>query len=202
MPSELAEAPTPDDDLEEILQAAWRLLADGVTDRRAPFHTPCVATVDGGGLPSVRTVVLRAVDPAARLLRFHSDLRSMKVAALRGNPHIAVHGYDAGRKTQLRLTGAARVHADDALAEDAWRGSRPFSRACYRVSPGPGSPIVDPSGAFTPEDRGDLKQGRENFCAVVVRVDALEWLYLSAKGHRRARFDWHDGVLSASWLVP
>ena len=202
MPRSLATVSTALDDLDDILAQAWRLLSEGVTDRNAPLHTPSVATLRGDGLPSVRTVVLRGVDPAARRLRFHSDRRSAKISEIRANARVALHAYDPGRKLQLRLEGSAQVHEEDALAEAAWAASRPFSRACYRVMPGPGSAIGDPSGAVTHPLVGDEDPGRENFCAVAVTVDALEWLYLSAQGHRRARFEWREEGLSAGWLVP
>jgi hypothetical protein len=45
--------------------------------------------------------------------------------------------------------------------------------------------------------------GRERFCAVDIEVESLEWLYLAAHGHRRARFRRRgDGSVEAGWLVP
>jgi hypothetical protein len=33
-------------------------------------------------------------------------------------------------------------------------------------------------------------------------VHALDWLRLDAKGHRRAKFEWENEQLSASWAIP
>jgi pyridoxamine 5'-phosphate oxidase len=71
-------APIPSfyDDLDGTLAEAWRLISRGVADRRSPFHHPVVATIGGDGAPQARTVILRACDPAAQRLRFHTDARS------------------------------------------------------------------------------------------------------------------------------
>ena len=189
--------------LDEALAEAWRLLARGVADRRSPFHTICVANVDAAGMPSVRTVVLRGVDVPARSLRFHTDLRSQKAADLARDPRIAVHGYDAGAKVQIRVTGRASIHSEDAIADAAWNGSREFSRICYGVVPGPGV-LLGSGGDFAlPEADTEIAAGRSNFAAVLVRVERLEWLYLAHSGHRRAAFTWDaEGRAQPSWLVP
>jgi hypothetical protein len=186
------------DDLDGTLAEAFRLLSRGVADRRCPFHTPCLATVDAAGAPALRTVVLRGFDPMARRLRLHTDLRSGKMAQIRANPAVALHGYDRAAQVQLRLSGIATLHADDAVADAAWAASRPFSRRCYAIGDAPGTPCVTP-----PDAPADETAGRGNFAAIVIVFDRLEWLWLAASGHRRARFAWAaDGTLAAAWLVP
>lgn len=191
------------DNLDESFNRAWQQLARATKDRRHGFHDIQIATVDAVGLPSLRTVVLRAVDAVTATLRFHTDARSSKVAELLANPAVAVHAYDAQRKLQLRLSGRASLHSDDALADVAWAESHAMSRVCYRVQPAPGEPL-DAPGGFThavSEDSGD-DPGRGVFTAVVVHVESLEWLYLAASGHRRARWTRNDATWSGQWLVP
>ncbi len=78
------------------------------------------------------------------------------------------------------------------------RSSRPFSRICYSVAPAPGTAVPSPPAA-----PADAEAGRPNFAALLFTFSALEWLWLSIDGHRRARFDWHAGPEpAASWLVP
>ncbi len=190
------------DDLDETLRESWRLLCRGVGDRRSPFHTPTLATVRDDGSPSMRTLVLRAVDPIHRHLRLHTDVRSGKFREIMARPGVALHFYDPKRKIQLRIDGRARLHRDDAIAAAAWDATRPFSRLCYRNEPSPGREIADPSSIRVEHDPDAADAGRENFAVIRVEVDRLEWLYLAAAGHRRASFAWQDVKLSAMWLVP
>lgn len=190
------------DDLDGSLAEAWRLLEEGVTDRHSPCHTPSLGTLDAEGLPTVRTVVLRAVEQEARLLRFHTDLRSHKVAEIAAQPMVALHAYHPCRKIQLRLTGQALIHHGDEMARHAWQASRSFSRLCYGVEPGPGAAIEAPGDWRQGEDGSVEAESFQNFGAVLVKVESLEWLYLAARGHRRALYDWRGGALRKSWLVP
>jgi|LNFM01.1.fsa_nt_gb hypothetical protein len=183
---------------QDALADAFRLLARGVADRRSAFHTPTLATRGLDGAPSLRTVVLRGFDPGTRVVRIHTDRRSPKVAEISADPRAAIHAYDAGAQVQLRLSGRASLHLDDATAEDAWTASREMSRVTYATADAPGTPVAAPPAA--PDDP---LAGRVHFAAIVLRVDALDWLLLAAAGHRRARFGWDDaGALSAGWVAP
>ncbi len=190
------------DDLEATLQEAWRLLKRGAKDRRSPFHTPALATQRGDGFPTVRTVVLREVDETQRRLRFHTDARSAKFREISVDPRVAVHFYDAPKKIQLRINGRATLHRDDELADMAWRATRLFSRASYRVAGIPGAAVESPHALSSNDDTDDPEAGRESFAAISVSIECLEWLYLAARGHRRARFSWTDGAVEGTWLVP
>ncbi len=198
---ERADIPIPSfyDDLDGTLAEAWRMLSRGVADRRSPFHTPAVATTGLDGAPRVRTVVLRGVDVASRTIRFHSDARSGKFAEISKEPRVAVIGYDAGHKIQLRLTGRAQLHhgAKDTVATQAWAATGDRSRSGYRQSVGPGAAMATGQLLGPP-----LVDGFENFVAVRVAIDAIEWLYLAHAGHRRAHFTWTGETLNARWLAP
>ena len=190
--------PPPPATLEEALDSALRLLARGVADRRSPFHTPTLATVAEDGGPSLRTVVLRAFDPATRRIRIHTDRRSTKAAEIAARPRVMLHGYDAGAQVQLRLAGHATLHLDDTEAEAAWAGSRAMSRMCYATPHAPGAVLAEP-----PPAPRDADGGRANFAAVTIVLDSLDWLLLAHDGHRRARFTWDSGgALSAAWVAP
>ena len=173
------------------------MLERGANDRKAAFHTPSVATIGADGRPSIRTVVLRACDVADRHVRFHTDTRSGKIAELQANPKAAMHFYDAGAKLQLRLS----VHLELLDGEDyaaAWEATRPMSRECYQVTTAPGSVLQDPYDvAF---DAQATQDGEDHFVPVRARVEQMEWLYLAARGHRRALFDFVNDT--QYWLVP
>ena len=190
--------PPPPGCLDGALAGALGLLARGVADRRSPLHTPTLATRGADGAPNARTVVLRAFDAGTRRLRVHTDRRSAKAAELAADPRVMLHGYDAAAEAQLRIAGRASLHHADALAETAWTASRAFSRMCYAAAQPPGAAVAAP-----PPAPRDAEAGRDNFMAVVITMDSLDWLLLAHEGHRRARFAWDGaGRLSASWIAP
>lgn len=189
------------DDLDLTLQHAWASLVRGVRDRGSPFHTPTVATIAPDGRPRMRTVVLRQADPGQRLLRFHTDLRSGKIAEIERDSRVSLHGYDKGDKFQVRVEGAASIHSDDEIADQAWAGSRLMSRACYGTQPGPGVPLKNESDFSIPSEESEINAGRTNFSAVLIRVESIETLYLDHAGHRRALFTLGETVTS-QWLTP
>lgn len=189
-------------DLQAVLSEATRLLSRAVADRRSPMHTPTIATIGLDGRPRLRTVVLRGFDPSRRELRFHTDVRSAKVAELRAEPRMGIHVYDPGARIQIRLAATATLHVDDAMADNAWQASQPMSRVCYGTEPGPGT-IIGEGGAFSlPSGPDEVAAGRPNFVAATGIIDELEWLHLAASGHRRALFRWDGTGCQASWLAP
>lgn len=185
------------DDLDETLAEAFRLLARGVADRRSPFHTPTLATIAADGAPSLRTLVLRGFDAPTRTLRLHTDARSAKVAELARDPRAALHGYDPGSCIQLRLSGEARLHSDDADADAAWSQATANSRLVYAQAAAPGTRLE------SPELAPFIGNARDHFATLTLRFHSLEWLWLAASGHRRARFTWDGAVRTgAEWRAP
>ena len=199
MPS-LHPAPSFYDNLDETLAEAWRLFSDGVSDRRSPFHVPTLATIGLDGRPRLRTVVLRACDPAKRQLRFHTDVRGVKADEIARDPRVALHGYDPAAKAQIRIEGHAAIHGADEIASSAWSNSLAISRACYAINPAPGT-VLDMAGDYdVPAEAGEDSDALQNFRAVIITATRLEWLYLARRGHRRAVFDLVNH--EASWLAP
>jgi len=197
----LSEPDLPDfyNDLDLTLRAAWDLLGRGAKDRKAPAHTPVLATMRDGR-PQVRTVVLRGCDRETGRLRFHTDQRSHKVAEIEADPAGAVHVYDAKQKVQLRLDCQLSVHIGDDVAREAWAATRDFSRICYQVMQGPGEAVSDPRAVpFSADDSND---GWDHFAVISALVTRMEWLYLAHQGHRRAEFVRQDGAWQSRWLVP
>ncbi|WP_375455541.1 pyridoxamine 5'-phosphate oxidase family protein [uncultured Methylobacterium sp.] len=202
MPHDRDPLPAFHDDLAAAFAELWRLLADGVVQGRSAFHAPSLATVDAQGRPRIRTVVLRAADAAAGTLRVHCDRRSDKAAEVAAHAAVALHAYDRAAKIQLRIEGRAGLHADDALTDAAWEGSRAMSRVCYGIAPGPGTGL-DSGGAYTvPDEAAALTIGRPNFSAVVIQAEALDFLYLDRRGHRRAGWRREGAGWIGGWRVP
>jgi hypothetical protein len=188
-------------DLTETRAQAWALLVRGVADRRSPFHAPTVASLGLDGRPRARVVILRGCDAASATLRFNTDRRTEKFAELARDPRVALTGYDAGSKIQIRIEGEASLHSNDAVADAAWEASRPFSRICYGTAPAPGVMLGDGGDFSLPSADAEIAAGRANFSTVVIRARTLEWLYLAHAGHRRARFDLSSNGQGV-WLTP
>jgi pyridoxamine 5'-phosphate oxidase len=190
------------DDLDGFRAEGWRCLAEGVENRRSPFHTPTLATVDAVGRPRLRTVVLRAAETEAGALRFHCDRRSDKAREIAQSGLAALHVYDGRAKLQLRSEGRARLHGDDAVADAAWAGALAMSRVCYGIKPAPGTALAAGDAYALPGEDPEARLGRENFCAVVLTVERMDLLYLDRRGHRRAVFFREGEGWRGSWVAP
>ena len=44
------------------------------------------------------------------------------------------------------------------------------------------------------------EEGYKNFTVIQCKIKSIEWLYLAAKGHRRAKFDLENN--KDNWLIP
>jgi len=194
--------------LDAVKREAFALLSRGVGDRRSAFHTPVLVTHGLDGFPAARTVVLRAFDPNVRTITIHSDCRSGKMAEITKNDRAAAVFYDARKKIQIRITGHCRLHHQDDVARNAWRKVPAFSRRCYLAEP-PGSVAEKPSSGLPSELKkrapalDESEMGSTNFVVIRFQLLALEWLYLSARGHRRAKIEWRDTNREhAAWLSP
>lgn len=194
------EAPAHYTDLDSALETAWNILADGVKNRRAPAHTPTLATIGTNGAPRLRTVVLRGFEKSLQHVRFHTDRRSGKAAELRADPRAGLHVYDPQRKVQLQIGGQVALHMDDSLADAAWQKTQPMSRICYQVTRAPGTAIANPLDAVQDASLND--GGSANFLVATLQIETLEWLFLDARGHRRARFIRDGDAWPGTWLVP
>jgi len=193
--------------LDIILEEVWQLLQQAVKDRRHPMHLGTFATVRNG-MPEVRTVVLRGVCKDARQLFCHTDIRSAKIGDLRTNPNCAWLFYHPELKIQLRFVGKATVWHQTPLSEERWQRTQLMSRRCYATLLPPGTLVSEPTSGLPDyliersptEEESEI--GKENFAVVETKVHALDWLRLDAKGHRRAKFEWENEQLSASWAIP
>ena len=195
--------------LDDIERLSWRMLYHGVLMSRNPMHYMGVATYGESGI-NLRTVVLRHADPDGKILRFHTDVRSGKWRDLQADPRVSLLLYDNPEKTQLRLTGIAFLHTDDALVEEAWEKTALYSRRCYLSVEAPSAFSEIPTSGL-PESYSDANPsieestlGRKNFGVVVVQAQSLDWLNLNAHGHRRAKYFYDEAgnVSRATWLVP
>ena len=194
-------------DLDKIFIKIWHLLNLGLANRDAPFHIPtfiCGFNENFDG----RKVVLRGVDEKKSTLWFHSDIRSRKIEVLKSNPKCSLLFYDKFEKIQLRLVGNAKINYQNYFTENSWKKTAHMSRQCYLGNKAPGSNTLVPTSGLS-KDVDNLKYtleesniGYKNFCVVEIFIISIEWLYLAAKGHRRALFSLNKKELEKKWLIP
>lgn len=182
--------------LAETLASAWALLVRAAADPRHPCRVVQLATTGRDGAPQLRSVILRGVDPAARVLRLHTDRRSAKVAEIAAEPRIALLAWEARARVQLRLAGRAVVLTDGPAWQAAWDAVPPPARHDYAQRDPPGTFVLQPPAAPGSEDPA------RNFAVILLTVDRLDWLRLAAGVHRRAGFAWEGDAAQGTWLVP
>lgn len=192
-----------------VLAECWHLLRDGAADPRHDFHLAALATAHDGFGCTLRTVVLRGVDPAARELRFYTDLRSRKIGEMEDDPRVALLFHALSEDTQLRVQAEAKIHRHGAVADAAWHALTPRGRRDYLVSGPRGLPWAWATSGLAADfenrdpSEAESEAGRLNFAVVLCRVRQFDWLFLTPYGHRRANFAWNaEGRLQTSWLVP
>ncbi|MDC3175613.1 pyridoxamine 5'-phosphate oxidase family protein [Candidatus Pelagibacter sp.] len=193
------------EDFSEIIKKIWLMLDDAITNRSSQFRTPtfiCGDQLDFDG----RIVVLRKSDQKNNLLQFHSDIRSDKIEKLKKNSKAAMLFYDKEEKIQVRLKVDCTINHENDVTKDSWSKTQHISRKCYLVDNGPGSETEIPTSGLKPEfDNFDYtkeqsEEGYRNFTVIQCEVKLIEWLYLAAKGHRRARFNLENN--KNTWLIP
>ena len=195
------------DSLEGVLSEIWSMLERGVTHSNDPFHWPVLGTAAEEG-PNTRSVILRQFMLTERLLVCYTDARAEKVKDIVRMPRISWLFYHPKRKIQLRISGHAQLHDEDAFADERWAATPTSNRINYCTIKSPGTTIDKPSFGLadlvTDKVPSLLKteEGRQHFMAIACRIDAIDWLRLSILGNQRARFEWDENGLNAVWLIP
>lgn len=191
------------DNLEDVARDWLGRLARAPRDRKSPLHAPVVVSAPA----DARVMVLRAFDQAKATLRFHTDARSPKVAAIADDPRMAVLFYDKSAKIQLRVRGLGRIETSGPVADAAWAAGTNFARRCY-LGEGPGTHVQGPTSGLPPEfegvepDDAQLVPARENFAALVIDLAEIDWLYLAHTGHVRAQFVRAGEGWEGRWVTP
>ena len=193
------------EDLEEIQNKYWSMLEDAVTNRSSPFRIPVFMCSNNDEIDG-RIVVLRKSDRQNNLLQFHTDLRSPKVDILNNNNKASLLFYDKEEKIQLRVKVECEINNQNSVTEASWKKTQHISRRCYLTDSPPGTTSENPtSGMISKLEDFDYtmeqsEEGYKNFTVIKCKIKSIEWLYLAAKGHRRAKFDLENA--KDEWLVP
>ena len=193
------------EDFSEIKKKIWLMLDDAVKNRASQFRIPTFICGNDNNIDG-RIVVLRKSDQSNNLVQFHSDIRSDKIEILKKNPNASMLFYDKDEKIQVRLKVNCLINHKNEITKTSWDKTQHISRKCYLVDKGPGTVSDVPTSGLKPElDNFDYtkeqsEEGYKNFTVIQCNIKSIEWLYLAAKGHRRARFDLDNS--KDSWLVP
>ena len=193
------------EDLVEIQNKYWSMLDDAVTNRGSPFRIPVFMCAQQDQIDG-RIVVLRKSDRENSLLQFHTDFRSPKVDILKKNNKASLLFYDKEEKIQLRVKIECEVNNQNSTTKESWKKTQHISRRCYLTDNPPGTNSDNPtSGMISKLEDFDYtmeqsEEGYKNFTVIKCNIKSIEWLYLAAKGHRRAKFDLENN--SKAWLVP
>ena len=194
-------------DLDNIYSKVWHLLINGLENRNASFHIPVFICGDKNDFDG-RVVVLRGINEKEKKIWFHSDIRSKKNKLLKANSKGNFLFYDKTEKIQLRISGNVKINYQNDFAEKSWKKTVHMSRQCYLGDKAPGSDASMPTSGLT-ENIDNLKYsieeseiGYKNFCIIETFIQSIEWLYLAAKGHRRAYFTFKKDLVEKKWLIP
>ena len=193
------------EDFVEIKKKIWSMLNNAVKDRNSQFRIPVFSCGNNDNIES-RIVVLRKSDENNNIVQFHSDIRSNKIDILKKNPKATFLFYDKELKIQVRLKVDAIINHNNNVTKQSWEKTQHISRKCYLVDNGPGTISDEPTSGLKPEldnfnyTKEQSEEGYKNFTVIQCKIKSIEWLYLAAKGHRRARFDLENG--RENWLIP
>jgi len=193
------------EDLSEIKNKVWLMLSDSITNRGSQFRIPVFICGDQNNFDG-RIVVLRKADQTNNFIQYHSDIRSDKIEKLKKNKNASMLFYDKEEKIQVRLKVECTVNHDNKITKESWLKTAHISRKCYLVDNRPGTKSDNPTSGLKPEldnfefSMEQSEEGYKNFTVIQCKIKSIEWLYLAAKGHRRARFDLETN--KNTWLVP
>jgi pyridoxamine 5'-phosphate oxidase len=193
--------------LDGVLEGAWAMIRKGADRFNDPLHCPVLGTVNEEG-SSLRTVILRHFLLPERILICYTDARAPKVQEIMASDRATWLFYHPKKRIQLRISGRATLHGDDSVAEEHWSKTHVTNRINYATRKAPGASVDAPSSGLPDFLRNTVptllesEKARENFMAIISRIDSLDWLLLDPLGNRRALFEWDGDEPTATWLVP
>ncbi|MTB51031.1 hypothetical protein [Lewinella sp. W8] len=191
---------------EELWRACWKLLNRARADKKHPYATPVVSSVDAEGLPSSRVLVLRTCEESAGWLEGYTDRRSAKAGHLH-HPEAQFSWLFWDPKKQLQLRARGRTEFLPAEISSATFDQLPkHSRKAYATPEAPGTPLAE-AGDGLPDDwdSRDLSAtdyARDNFGIFRTTIETADILYLNRDGHRRVSAQRAPEGWDFRWVVP
>ncbi len=193
--------------LDKVYFKIWDLLCHGSVNRNSSFHLPIFISGHGNKFDG-RIVVLRGVDKKNKKIWFHTDIRSKKIKTLKNNSETSFLFYDKDEKIQIRINGDTKINHKNDVTKKSWNKTAHMSRQCYLGKKVPGTYSDIPTSGLS-ENIDNFKYsieeseiGYNNFCVIETFIRSFEWLYLAAKGHRRAQIILKNNTAIKKWLIP
>tara|TARA_B110000438_G_C15676490_1_gene590427 strand:- start:13 stop:618 length:606 start_codon:yes stop_codon:yes gene_type:complete len=193
--------------LDEVNKKLWDMIEEAVKNRHSSFHIPVMINGSKDQMGG-RVVVLRNANSKNKTIRFHSDIRSSKIDLIKKDPIIFFIFYDKEEKIQLRVLGKAILNYKNTVTKNSWKKTTHMSRKCYLATQPPGTISHEPTSGISDKIENlkytieESQAGYENFCVIETKIKSIEWLYLAAKGHRRAKFEYIENEIKKKWLTP
>ena len=191
-----------------ILQNIIKMLLEGVKNRHHSFHTPVFSNINFSNKINSRTVVLRKFAKEKNLLYFHTDFRSTKVKEVIKKPNTYFVFYSNEEKIQLRINTISKIHYNNRYTLEAWKKTKLSSRKCYLAKKTPGSKSKDDSDGIPKHllgidpEKKESEEGYKNFAVIESKIDIIEWLFLSYKGHKRLVINLNENKTKYQWVIP
>ena len=191
----------------KVLGSIFNMINRGVREGKDDFHTMVFSNLQDNKVES-RCVILRDFNEETKTLFFNTDVRSPKVEAIKRNPETSCLFYHFKDKTQLRISTYSTVHVNDNVHDDSWRKTAISSRKCYLTKHRPSTLIETMDDGIPEHLRAKIptleesESGKINFAVISNKIISIDWLYLSSKGHQRARYDFSGNGVKKSWLAP
>ena len=116
--------------------------------------------------------------------------------------------YDKSEKIQLRIFVDTKINYKNNITKKAWEKTAHISRQCYLGDQIPGNVSSIPSSGLSKNIDNfeysieESEIGYKNFCLIQSFIRSIEWLYLAAKGHRRAHFILSNNFVEKKWIIP
>jgi hypothetical protein len=193
--------------LMKVLESVFDMISRGVKEGKDDFHTMTFSNIQNDRVES-RCVILRDFDKENKTLAFNTDIRSPKVEAIKKNPETHCLFYHFKEKTQLRISTYSTIHYDDELHGIGWENTAISSRKCYLTKYAPSQSIEKMDDGLPEHLLAKIPSvieselGKVNFAVVINKIVSIDWLYLSSRGHNRARYDFNHNSIKKSWLAP
>ena len=192
----------------EIFEDIKKNLIRSVKDRKHGFHTPIFSNINEERSIDSRIVVLRKFDSQKMILNFHTDFRSPKVFGLKKNNKSLFVFYDQKLKIQLRIKTTSTINNKNNISKEMWNNTKLFSRKCYLTLKPPSSITIKPEDGINENLKGkeptkdESEKGYKNFAVIENHITLIDWLYLSANGHRRLLIRLNNINPIFDWIIP